>query len=202
MGEDCVNVEISVDGQPQTIAVDRIIVATGFRPDLGPLRELRLDLDEVVEAPTKLAPLIDPNLHSCGTVKPHGVGELSHFDKGFFIAGMKAYGRAPTFLMLTGYEQVRSIADELVGNHEAARKVELNLPETGVCTSRPQDRIAGAELTAGAGCCGVAADTGHAVEAGACCQPAAKRQEDLELDAGACCEPAARSATPDKGCCG
>jgi hypothetical protein len=47
---------------------------------------------------------------------------------------MKSYGRAPTFLMLTGYEQVRSIAAELAGDQEAAARVELVLPETGVCS--------------------------------------------------------------------
>ncbi len=48
---------------------------------------------------------------------------------------MKSYGRAPTFLLLTGYEQVRSIAAELAGDHQAARDVQLVLPETGVCTT-------------------------------------------------------------------
>ena len=135
---DGLRVEVSVDGEVGIFEIDRIVVAAGFRPDLHMLRELRLDLDDIVEAPRVLAPMIDPNLHSCGTVKPHGVDELSHSDKNFFIVGMKAYGRAPTFLMLTGYEQVRSIADELAGNYKAARIIELNLPETGVCNSRPQ----------------------------------------------------------------
>ena len=46
---------------------------------------------------------------------------------------MKSYGRAPTFLAMTGYEQVRSVAAALAGDHEAADRVELTLPETGVC---------------------------------------------------------------------
>jgi hypothetical protein len=46
---------------------------------------------------------------------------------------MKSYGRAPTFLMITGYEQVRSIAADIAGDREAAERVELELPETGVC---------------------------------------------------------------------
>jgi hypothetical protein len=113
--------------------VDEIVAATGFRPDLGMLREVRLALDPSVEAPTALAPLIDPNVHSCGSVPPHGERELAHPEPGFYIAGMKSYGRAPTFLMLTGYEQVRSIAAALAGDREAADRVELLLPETGVC---------------------------------------------------------------------
>jgi hypothetical protein len=122
-------------GETVEVQVDVVVNATGFRPALDLLRELRLGLDEVVEAPRALAPLIDPNLHSCGTVPPHGVAELAHPEPGFFIAGMKSYGRAPTFLLATGYEQVRSIADELAGDPVAARVVNLVLPETGVCSS-------------------------------------------------------------------
>jgi len=122
-------------GAPFAVTVDVIVNATGFRPDLDMLREIRLGLDDIVEAPRALAPLIDPNLHSCGSVPPHGVAELAHPEPNFFIAGMKSYGRAPTFLLLTGYEQVRSIAAELAGDHQAARNVQLVLPETGVCST-------------------------------------------------------------------
>ncbi|MFD6033608.1 NAD(P)-binding domain-containing protein [Streptomyces griseoincarnatus] len=114
-------------------AVDEVIVLTGLRPDLTFLSELRLGLDERLQAPTALAPLIDPNVHSCGTVYPHGVNELSHPEKDVYLVGMKSYGRAPTFLAMTGYEQVRSIAASLAGDQEAAERVELTLPETGVC---------------------------------------------------------------------
>ena len=113
--------------------VDRVVVLTGFRPDLSWLSEIHLGLDPVLQAPTQLAPLIDPNVHSCGTVYPHGVAELSHPEPNVFLAGMKSYGRAPTFLAMTGYEQVRSIAAALDGDHESAARVELTLPETGVC---------------------------------------------------------------------
>jgi hypothetical protein len=140
---------VVADGD-RRLVVDEVIAATGFRPDLDLLRELRLDLDDRVEAPRALAPLIDPNVHSCGSVPPHGVDELSHPDAGVFVVGMKSYGRAPTFLMRTGYEQVRSIAAALAGDWESARNVELVLPETGACsTSRAPE-----EATASAACCG------------------------------------------------
>ncbi|AXK34427.1 flavoprotein [Streptomyces armeniacus] len=113
--------------------VDEVIALTGFRPDLSFLSELRLGLDERLQAPVALAPLIDPNQHSCGTVYPHGAKELSHPEQDVYLAGMKSYGRAPTFLALTGYEQVRSIAAALAGDHEAAERVELVFAETGVC---------------------------------------------------------------------
>ncbi|MFC8507729.1 FAD-dependent oxidoreductase [Streptomyces sp. NPDC057411] len=123
---------VAEDGT-RTEPVDEIIALTGFRPDLSFLDELRLDLDARLQAPVDLAPLIDPNVHSCGTVYPHGAKELSHTEKDVYLVGMKSYGRAPTFLAMTGYEQVRSIAAALAGDHEAAERVELTLPETGVC---------------------------------------------------------------------
>ena len=98
------------------------------------MRELRIRLDPAIECPVALAPLIDPNEHSCGTVRPHGARELEQDEPGFYFAGMKSYGRAPTFLMLTGYEQVRSIAADIAGDRAAAERVELVLPETGVCS--------------------------------------------------------------------
>jgi len=126
------------------IDADVIVNATGFRPDLDMLREIRLSLDEIVEAPRLLAPMIDPNLHSCGTVSPHGVMELQHPEPNFFIAGMKSYGRAPTFLLATGYEQVRSIVSWLAGDLDAAKRVELVLPATGVCST---------DISPGGACC-------------------------------------------------
>ncbi|MFE4526169.1 NAD(P)-binding domain-containing protein [Streptomyces anulatus] len=134
-------------------AVDEVIVLTGLRPDLGFLDELRLGLDERLQAPTGLAPLIDPNQHSCGTVYPHGHRELSHPEPGVYLVGMKSYGRAPTFLAMTGYEQVRSVAAALAGDLEAADRVELTLPETGVCGGAGLfDAPAAAQSDAG-GCC-------------------------------------------------
>lgn len=129
--------------------VDEIVCATGFRPDLSLTRELRLDLDAAVEAPSALAPLIDPNRHSCGSVPPHGAEELRHPEPDFYTVGMKSYGRAPTFLLLTGYEQVRSVVAAIAGDWESARQVELVLPETGVCSTSNIDGESNA-------CCGTA----------------------------------------------
>jgi len=122
-----------IGGQEEKIIVDEIISATGLRPDLEMLREIRLSIDAAVESPTQLATLIDPNIHSCGSVKPHGAAVLCHPEKDFYIVGMKSYGRAPTFLLATGYEQVRSVTAALMGDWDAANSVRLKLPETGVC---------------------------------------------------------------------
>ncbi|MEV5603179.1 NAD(P)-binding domain-containing protein [Streptomyces sp. NPDC052299] len=131
--------------------VDEVIVLTGFRPDLSFLDELRLRLDERLQAPVELAPLIDPNQHSCGTVYPHGHRELSHPEQGVYLVGMKSYGRAPTFLAMTGYEQVRSVAAAIAGDLDAADRVELTLPETGVCGGA--GLFDAPEPDRGGGCC-------------------------------------------------
>jgi thioredoxin reductase len=122
------------DQQVVLQGIDEIISNTGSRPDFSFLREVRLTIDPSLESVSEIAELIDPNIHSCGTVRPHGEKELRHPDKDFYIAGSKSYGRAPTFLMATGYEQVRSIAAYIDGDLEAAARVELDLPETGVCS--------------------------------------------------------------------
>ncbi|MCX4233292.1 NAD(P)-binding domain-containing protein [Streptomyces ortus] len=143
---------VSEDGR-QLEPVDEVIVLTGLRPDLSFLSEVRLRLDERLQAPVELAPLIDPNQHSCGTVYPHGHRELSHPDSGVYLVGMKSYGRAPTFLAMTGYEQVRSVAAALAGDTDAADRVELVLPETGVCGGSGLFDTADSDQAVAAGCC-------------------------------------------------
>ncbi|MFL6125138.1 NAD(P)-binding domain-containing protein [Actinophytocola sp.] len=146
---------VSDNGQ-RVSEVDEVVVLTGFRPDLTWLSELRLDLDATLQAPVALAPLIDPNVHSCGTVYPHGVKELAHPEPNVYLAGMKSYGRAPTFLAMTGYEQVRSIVAALAGDREAAERVELVLPETGVCGGAGVFDDSAADQSGG--CCGAPAE--------------------------------------------
>ena len=177
--EDGVRVTGTLGGAAQTVDVDEIVVATGFRPDLDMLRELRLSIDPALEATASLAPLIDPNVHSCGTVPPHGYRELAHAEPGFFVVGMKSYGRAPTFLMATGYEQVRSVVAHLAGDEVAASRVELVLPETGVCGAPTEDASSCCDtsasslspegdlipVVAAASCCGGPAPT----DSSSCC---------------------------------
>jgi thioredoxin reductase len=163
---------LTPDGSRMIGPFDRIIAATGQRPDFSFARELQLDLHPIVESTRALGPLIDPNEHSCGTVPPHGWRELAHTEPNYFVAGIKSYGRAPTFLLLTGYEQVRSIAAHLAGDRAAAGDVRLVLPETGVCNATLEEVAPG----------------------GLCCSGAAPNVEEP------CCErPAAQQAT---ACCG
>ncbi|RYB95998.1 FAD-dependent oxidoreductase [Ciceribacter ferrooxidans] len=171
--EEHVRVLATAGGREVRLAVDNIVVATGFRPAFDFLRELRIEIDPAIEAPPALAPLIDPNLHSCGTVPPHGAEELSHPEKDFYIVGMKSYGRAPTFLMKTGYEQVRSVVAEIAGDHEAARRVELVLPETGVCS-------AGIKSAVSSSCCGGPSNARE----DACCVADAVAKEESKAGCG------------------
>ncbi|MEU1899428.1 FAD-dependent oxidoreductase [Nocardiopsis dassonvillei] len=167
------------EGGRELEPVDEVVALTGFRPDLSFLSEIRLGLDSTLQAPVELAPLIDPNVHSCGTVYPHGAAELSHPEEGFFLAGMKSYGRAPTFLALTGYEQVRSIAAHLAGDREAAARVELVLPETGVCSGG-----------------GLPEEPDTAADSGGCCGPAPEAARESAAQESGCCGGLAVSEVP------
>jgi hypothetical protein len=175
-----VAIGVDADNRPVEIGgIDKVICATGQRPDLSLTSELRVSLDPALESTEALGPLIDPNVHSCGTVRPHGHRELAHPEPGFYTVGVKSYGRAPTFLMATGFEQARSVVAALAGDMEAADRVELDLPETGVCSTTPPPG-----KKAQAGCCTPPRD---ATKSTACCAEA-------ELVEGAnpvaCCTPA------------
>lgn len=150
-------VVVSEDGRSLPVA-DTVVVLTGFRPDLSFLSEMRLELDATLQAPPRLAVEIDPNLHSCGDVAATGAKDLAHPEPDLYLVGMKSYGRAPTFLAMTGYEQVRSVVAALAGDHEAAARVELVLPDTGVC-----------------GGAGLFDDPNAPSSGGSCCAPAPAR---------------------------
>ncbi len=190
---------LGTDAQQRPIEVpgiDEIICATGQRPDLRIGSELRLKLDPWLESTEALGPLIDPNLHSCGTVRPHGHRELSHPEPGFYTVGVKSYGRAPTFLMATGFEQARSVVAALAGDLEAADRVELDLPETGVCSLDAAEADAGSSA-----CCGAPAEQRPAAEA------PAEVVSPLSVTAPArasCCgpKPTREAAAPAARCCG
>ncbi|MTI86953.1 MAG: flavoprotein [Balneolaceae bacterium] len=175
-------------------AIDEIIANTGARPDLSILREVRVQTDPALECVPALAELIDPNIHSCGTVRPHGEEELRQPEPDFYIAGVKSYGRAPTFLMATGYEQVRSISAWLAGDVEAAKRVELDLPETGVCST---------DNTGGSACCGPALPEEKEEKTsnqGTCCTPQIDKSntEIMEQES----QVSETSTTASSGCCG
>jgi hypothetical protein len=119
----------AVTGSGFRVTADELIVANGFRPDLSFLRELRIQLDPALECVQGLAPLLDPSSRSCWTVEPHGAIQLRHLEDCFYIVGTKSYGRTQTFLAVAGYEQVRSIVEELSGHPDDAARIDLVLPK-------------------------------------------------------------------------
>ncbi len=190
---------LGLNAQQQPVMVDgidEIICATGQRPDLSLTSELRVQLDPWLESTQALGPLIDPNLHSCGTVRPHGHRELAHPEPGFYTVGVKSYGRAPTFLMATGFEQVRSVVAAIAGDLAAADRVELELPETGVCALSPAE-----SSVSGGSCCGPAPAVVPSPEGASVPPAAAVRSEPTSC--GVPSTPAVAVAAPKKSrCCG
>ena len=154
----------SIDGQ-QVSDVDEIIVVTGFRPDFSFLSEVRLDLDPALGSARFLSELVHPDHHSCGDVPGHGYQELAQPEQGFYVVGMKSYGRAPSFLAMTGFEQIRSVIAALAGDLEAAGRVELVLPDTGVCNGAGAFDAPDAVASAG-GCCGAPASEPELISLG------------------------------------
>jgi thioredoxin reductase len=197
VGEQVIIAGETASGMRELGPVDRIVVATGQRPDLDLTRELRLDLDPWLESTKALGPLIDPNLHSCGSVPPHGHRELAHPEPGFYTVGIKSYGRAPTFLMLTGYEQVRSVVAAIAGDLAAADDTHLVLPETGVCSTN----LTPNGVTAPSGCCGGLAPEPET----ACCKADAVAKATTGHGCGCgttkAAEPTPAKVTERAGCC-
>jgi thioredoxin reductase len=197
LGDQVIVAGETADGTRELGPVDRIVVTTGQRPDLALTRELRLDLDPWLESAKALGPLIDPNLHSCGSVPPHGHRELAHPEPGFYTVGVKSYGRAPTFLMLTGYEQVRSVVAAIAGDLASADDIHLVLPETGVCSTNVTSD--GAKTSSG--CCGGPAPAG----VDACCVKDAEAKATTGQGCGCgsakAPAPAPAKVTERAGCC-
>jgi hypothetical protein len=121
----------SVDGAIKE--VDHVVVTTGYRPDFAMVRELRTELDPQYECPAALRPILDAAAGCCGAVPPHGEAQLRHPEAGFYVVGMRSFGRASSFLMLAGYEQVRTIAARLAGDRDGtAPRPQANFREMGL----------------------------------------------------------------------
>lgn len=106
-------VALLVNGQPETVVVDRIFAATGFRPDLSVTRELQVQTCWATEGTYKLAALLlgEAGGDCLKTPSAGGVETLSHPEPGFYTLGMKSYGRRSDFLIRTGCEQVQTVLD-------------------------------------------------------------------------------------------
>ncbi len=187
-------VGLGANGEERVIeGIDEIIVATGGRPDLSIAAELRMKLDPWIESTEALAPLIDPNVHSCGTVRPHGHRELAHPEARFYAIGAKSYGRAPNFLLATGHEQVRSVVAALAGDLVAADNVQLELPETGVCSTQFDE--------ASSGCCTNVCGGPSVKRADACCGLDERIKDEGGSGCGSAASKAATQGAKATSCC-
>ncbi len=74
-----------------------LVAATDAQPDLTLTLtlELRVRLDPWLESTELLPPLIDPNEHSCGTVRPQGHRELAQPEARFYAIGAKTMAVRP-----------------------------------------------------------------------------------------------------------
>jgi len=133
-----------IQAQDLVVEADAVIAATGFRPDHAIAAELRLALEPALESAAALGPLIDPNVHTCGSVPAHGITELAHPEPGYVIVGMKSYGRAPTFLLATGYQQVRSVVAAPFDDHAGAARRDQGPPAAALCAVN-RDLLASAQ---------------------------------------------------------
>ena len=98
----------------ESIVVDRVIAAVGFRPDLELARELQARTCYATEGAYNLAAsLLGEESGDCLAPRTGGVETLTHPEPGYFTLGMKSYGRSPDFLIRTGREQVEAVLGSL-----------------------------------------------------------------------------------------
>lgn len=122
------------------IEVERIIAATGFRPDREIYRELEVHECYASAAPMKLASvLLASGTADCLAPPATGRDELRNPEPNFFILGAKSYGRTPTFLLRTGRRQVEDVLATL----GLAVERENEMDAAGPCGARGADRATG-----------------------------------------------------------
>lgn len=107
--------------------VDQVVALPSLRLDLGWLSELRLELDTTPRVRGAAHAMIDPNIHSCGSLSPLWSSNSRTPSRALTWAGMTSQCRAPAFLARTGYELVRRIAAAYAGDRAAAARMELVL---------------------------------------------------------------------------
>ena len=107
-------VVLNVEGTKETLQVDRVIAATGFRPDMNLARELQVQTCWATEGAYNLSALLLGEAGGdCLKAPVAGVEVLAHPEPGFFTLGIKSYGRRSDFLIQTGRKQVQTVLDSL-----------------------------------------------------------------------------------------
>jgi hypothetical protein len=97
------------------VDVDLVLALTGYVGDSGLYRQLQVHECYATSAPMKLAAaLLGQGSTDCLAQVGHGAATLANPEPGFFILGIKSYGRSGGFLMQVGWTQVEE-AFSLIG---------------------------------------------------------------------------------------
>jgi thioredoxin reductase len=100
--------------QPRVEEVHQIIANVGYGPDASLYRELQVHECYATRGLMKLsAALLEAGSADCTQVPSFGAETLVSPEPAFFVLGTKSYGRTPTFLLRTGYQQVEDALAEL-----------------------------------------------------------------------------------------
>ncbi len=103
-------------GQLKTWEVERVIANVGYTPHTGLYRELQVHECYASLGPMKLAAaLLGQRSDDCLKQASCGPDVLRNPEPNFFILGQKSYGRGSTFLLRTGFEQVRDVFTLITG---------------------------------------------------------------------------------------
>lgn len=95
------------DGSTETVAVDRVLSLTGYVGDRSIHRQLQVHECYATEAPMKLAAaLLEQDTEDCLAGPSPDADTLLNPEPGYFVLGVKSYGRSSTFLLQDGWEQV------------------------------------------------------------------------------------------------
>ncbi|MGI8757950.1 MAG: flavoprotein [Acidimicrobiales bacterium] len=95
---------------PEEVEVDRVLALTGYVGDHLLYRQLQVHECYATAAPIDLsAALLGAAAGDCLQQASHGAEVLRNPEPGFFILGMKSYGRVNQFLMRIGWDQVSDV---------------------------------------------------------------------------------------------
>ena len=109
-------VRVRCAGKSRTWDVDRIIANVGYSPDASLYRELQVHECYASLGPMNLAAALLKHAGTdCLGVPAQGASTLRNPEPNFYILGAKSYGRNSTFLMRTGFEQVREVFTLITG---------------------------------------------------------------------------------------
>lgn len=105
-----IHAQLATTHGPQEIICDHIVSLTGYTGDPTLHRQLHIHECYATAAPMNLsATLLGAAGSDCLTQPDAGIDTLRSPEPHYFVLGAKSYGRLPTFLLRTGYDQVDEV---------------------------------------------------------------------------------------------